>query len=100
MDEQKDERQRFWRAPEFWLLLVGAFVSMIGVRWWVVVPLVLGGLSLSSLPKYLELWPRARDVGAQVEWWKTVALSTFNSLAAAVAAFVLGNFVGWFWGVP
>jgi hypothetical protein len=36
-------------------------------------------------------------VGAQTEWWKTVALSTFNSLAAAVAAFLLGNVLRWLW---
>jgi hypothetical protein len=38
--------------------------------------------------------------GAQGERLRTVALSTFNSLAAAVGAFVLGSFVSWFWGVP
>jgi hypothetical protein len=33
----------------------------------------------------------AEKVGAQAEWWKTVALSTFNSCAAAFAAFLLGK---------
>jgi len=38
---------------------------------------------------------RAEKVGAQAEWWKTVALSTFNSLARA--AFLLGNVLRWLW---
>jgi hypothetical protein len=63
----------------------------------IVIPLTLAGLSISSLPKYVELWPRAERVGAQAEWWKIVGLSFFNSLAAAVAAFVLGNLVRWLW---
>ena len=70
---------------------------MAGVTGWIVIPLAVAGLSISSLPKYIELWPRAAGVGAQSEWWKTVALSTFNSLAAAVAAFVLGKVVRWLW---
>lgn len=95
--QDNNDKPSFWRAPEFWLLLAASFVSMLGVAWWVVVPLTLAGLLVSSLPKYIELWPRAARVGAHAEWWKTVALSTFNSLAAAVAAFVLGKFSGWIW---
>ncbi len=97
MDDEGEKGRSFWRSPEYWLLLAACFVSMLGVAWWVVVPLTLAGLSVSALPKYLELWPRATEVGAQGEWWKTVGLSTFNSLAAAVAAFVLGNLVRWIW---
>jgi hypothetical protein len=97
VDEEEDKRQSFWRAPEFWLLLAAAGVSTLGVTGWIVIPLTLAGLSISSLPKYVELWPRAERVGAQAEWWKIVGLSFFNSLAAAVAAFVLGNLVRWLW---
>ena len=56
----------FWRAPrvsEFWLLIVAAVTSMAGVKWWIVVPLTVTGLSVASLPKYIALWPRARNVG-------------------------------------
>ena len=67
------------------------------VAWWIIVPLTLAGLSVSSLPKYIELWQRAERASAQGEWWNTVALSTFDSLAAAVAAFVLGKLLGWLW---
>jgi hypothetical protein len=91
---------RALRAAEFWLLLVAAIAAVFRVPWWVTVPLVMGGLSISSLPKYVELWPRARAVGAELEWWKTVGLSSFNNLAAACGAHVLGVFIGWFWGVP
>jgi hypothetical protein len=97
VDEEEERLRRWWRLPEYWLLVAAALVSMLGVAWWIVVPLTLAGLSVSSLPKYMELWPRAEKVGAQSEWWKTVALSTFNSLGAAVAAFVLGNVVRWLW---
>jgi ABC-type sulfate transport system permease component len=77
--------------------VLGTVVSMFGLSWWIVVPLTLAGLSASSLPKYIELYPRAQRVGTQSEWWKTVTLSTFNSLAAAVAAFLLGNLLRWVW---
>lgn len=90
----------FWRAlrqSEFWLLLAGAAGAMFGVPWWVVVPLVMAGLSIGSLPKYIELWPPARDAGADGEWWRTVALSAFNSLGAAVGVYVLGNLTRWLW---
>jgi hypothetical protein len=75
---------------EFWLLFVTAVGGAMGLQWWVGVPLCVAGLSLSSLPKYIGLWPRAREAGAELMWWKTVGLSTFNALAASVAAFVLG----------
>jgi hypothetical protein len=45
----------------------------------------------------VPVWPRARAVGAELEWWKTVGLSTFNSFAAAVAAFLFGNVLRWLW---
>ena len=63
-DEKPLTFGRALRTPEFWLLLVTATGSMAGVRWRVIVPLTVAGLSISSLSKYIELWPRARDVGA------------------------------------
>jgi hypothetical protein len=96
-EEEQETLRRWWRAPEYWLLVAAMFVSMVGVAWWIVVPLTMAGLSVSSLPKYIGLWPRAERVGAQAEWWKTVGLSTFNSFAAAVAAFLLGNVLRWLW---
>jgi hypothetical protein len=62
---------RALRAAEFWLLLVAAMAAVFRVPWWVTVPLVMVGLSISSMPKYLELWPRARAVGAELEWWRS-----------------------------
>ena len=96
-DEQQPTFGRALRAPEFWLLVAAALSALAGVAWWVVVPLVMAGLSVSSLPKYIELWPRARGVGAEREWWKTVVLSLFNTLGAACAAFGLGVVVRWLW---
>jgi hypothetical protein len=85
------------RAPEFWLLLVAALSATLGLPWWIVVPLATAGLSISSLPKYVELWPRARAVGAEWEWWKTVALSMFNNIATSCGAFVVGILSRWLW---
>ena len=59
--------------------------------------MAVAGLSISSLPKYISLWPRARDVGAEGEWWKTVGMSTLNTAGASTAAFVLGWVIKWLW---
>jgi hypothetical protein len=91
-----------WRAlgaVEFWLLLVAALAAVFGVPWLVTVPLVTGGLSISSLPKYVRLWPGARAVGAELGWWKTVGLSSFNNLATACGVHVVGVLIGWCWGL-
>ena len=55
--------RRALRMPESWLLFVASIAACFGVAWWVVVPLAVAGLSISSLPKYVELWPRVRAVG-------------------------------------
>lgn len=98
MDENKPFTFRSaLRAPEYWLIMVAAATPAAGGTWWLVVPLTVAGLSISTLPKYLTLWPRARSAGAQHVWWQTVALSTFNNLAAACGAFLLGVLIRWFW---
>src|SRR2546423_7525445 len=89
--------RRALRAPEFWLLLVACTTATCGVPWWIAVPLATAGLSISSLPKYVELWPRVRAVGAEWEGWKTVALSMFNNIAASCGGFLLGVFSRWLW---
>ena len=97
MARKANKAWRFLREPELWLLLVAAIASSFGRAVWIVVPLTLVGLSISSLPKYIELWPRARDVGAETEWWKTVLLSMLNNLAAACAPYAFGNLSRWLW---
>ena len=96
-----DERPlTFWRAvrqSEFWLLAAAAVAAMFGVAWRVTVPLVVAGLSMSSLPKYIALWPRAREVGAEGEWWRTVARSELCATAAAGGAHVAGVLTRWLW---
>ena len=90
----------FWRAlwqPEFWLLLVAAFAAACGLNWWVALPLAVAGLSIASLPKYMELWPRAKAVGAEWHWWMTVSLSLFNNVAAGAAAVLFGKVTQWLW---
>ena len=102
-EEHKDDEppQTFWRTIrdlDFWLLVVAGIATYAGVAWFVVWPLATAGLSISSLPKYIELWPRARAVGAERVWWTFVGLSTLNSLAAAGGTGIAGLVSGWFWG--
>lgn len=101
MDDDRNEMtlRRALRSPEFWLLVVTTLAACFGVAWWVAVPLAIAGLSISSLPKYVELWPRVRAIGAEWEGWKTVALSMFNNVAASCAAFAFGSVVAWLWGI-
>lgn len=100
MDEPEERPLTFRRALRdkiFWLVALTAAAGVWGVPWWVVVPLTVAGLSIDALPKYLELWPRAQKVGAERQWWMTVALSLFNNLAAACGAYVAGIFTRWLW---
>jgi hypothetical protein len=76
-DEQPLTLRRALRAPEFWLLLVASVAATAGLAWWMTVPLVVAGLSIVSKPKYVALWPRAQDVGAELEWWNLFLLRHF-----------------------
>ncbi len=96
-DDEQLTIRRALRAPEFWLLAVAATCATFGMSAWVTIPTTLAALSISSLPKYIELWPRARDVGAAGEWWRTVALSTFSSFAASSGAHLAGLATRWLW---
>ena len=89
--------RRALRSPEYWLLVVTTLAATFGVPWWIAVPLAVAGLSISSLPQYVELWPRVQAVGAEWEGWKTVALSMFSNIAVSCAAFVLGALCRWLW---
>ena len=102
MVDEHEKPPSFWRAlraSEFWLLLVACFVSMYGVRAVIVIPLVVVGLSIKSLPKYLALWPKARATGGEWMWALAVAASFVNALAAACALVVFAALNRWFWGV-
>jgi hypothetical protein len=62
-----------------------------------VVPLLVAGLSISSLPKYMTLWPCAKRAVVEGAWWHTVALSMLNTLAVGCGAFLLGIVARWLW---
>jgi hypothetical protein len=96
-DEKALTFRRALRSPEYWLLLVAALAGCLGVAWWIAVPLATAGLSISSLPKYVELWPRVQRAGAEWEGWKTVALSMFNNIVASCGGFLLGVLSHWLW---
>jgi hypothetical protein len=88
---------RALRSAEYWLLVIAAIAAVAGLAWWIVLPLTVAGLSISSLPKYLESYGRARAAGVEREWWIAVALSSFNSLGAATGAYLLGVAIRWLW---
>jgi hypothetical protein len=92
---------RALRSSEYWLLPVGCVVAVAGAGVWIVVPMLVAGLSISSLPQYVALWKRAQRAGVGGAWWRTVTLSMLNNLAASCGAFVLGVVFRliWIWGV-
>ena len=101
MIDDNEKPPTFWRAlcePEIWILIVTATGAWAGGAWWVFMGLCLIGLSISALPKYWKLWPKAREVGAEWVWFETVGLSLLNNLGAAAAAFMLGIGVRWLFG--
>ena len=99
-DDESLTFRRALRCPEYRLLIAGAACAMVGVSAWVVMPLLMAALSVASLPKYIELWPKARAAGAARAWWITVGLSTLNNFAASVGTVLLGQATAWLWGVP
>ena len=88
---------RALRSPEYWLLLVGCLAAGAGVGAMVVVPLLVAGLSISSLPTYIAFWSRVRRADAERARWETVASSIFDNLATACVTFLLGTVARWQW---
>lgn len=73
------------------LLIVGAAVSgLVGLTWYVAVPIGIAGLSISALPKYFMEMPRAKQVGAEGAVWVFVGLSALNSVLAIGLGYLLG----------
>lgn len=100
MPADEERPLTFWRAfrrAEFWLLLATAACGAYGVSGWIVVPLTTAGLSISSLPKYVRMWPRAQRVGAQAVWWRVVGLSTGLGVLTAYASMLVGYWLMRFW---
>ena len=96
-DDKPPTLRRAIVAPEFWLLVVTVIAAATGLSPWIAIPLAVAGLSISSIPKYIALWPRARAAGADHMWWSTLAMSMFNNLAASCAAFAFGIAARWLW---
>ena len=96
-DPQSDSGSAI-RSPEFWLLFVAAMAAGFGVSGWISVPATIAGLLISSLPKYLPLYPRTKAVGAEAAFWTTVLASILNATTAGFAAYLLGRATWWLWG--
>ena len=87
------------RSPEFWLLFVAAIAAGFGVAGWISVPATITGLLISSLPKYLPLYPRAKAIGAVAAFWVTVLASVLNAATVGFTTFLLGRATWWLWGL-
>ena len=87
------------RSPEFWLLFAAAMAAGFGLSGWISIPATTAGLLISSLPKYLPLYPRAKAVGAVAEFWATVLASILNATIVGIAVFLLGRTTWWLWGL-
>jgi hypothetical protein len=85
------------RALEFWLLMMIAISAGAGVSVWVLMGLGTSGLLISSLPKYVALWPRAGAVGAERLFFAALAVSIATSVATCAAAILLGWLSDWLW---
>lgn len=90
---------RALRSAEYWLLLTAALAAGFGVSAWLTIPATMAGLLVSSLPKYVLHYGRAREVGAVAAFWYTITASLFNAAIAAVAATLAGRFTWWLWGL-
>ena len=84
-------------SNEFLLLLGAMTGGAFGVAWYTVLPLTVAGLSLCAWSKYVDLLPRVWRASAELTFIITLALSGFNALAAATAAFAFGHVVRWMW---
>lgn len=82
-------------TPDFLLLLSTAAVASQGASWSVGIPLCLAGLSIARLPKYICMWPRAVEIGAEWQVMLAVAVSSVHSLAAAICMAIIGAGVSW-----
>lgn len=82
------------RKPEFILLMLTALIAAHGGSWRTGLPLCLAGLSIARLPKYIALWPRAVDIGAEWQVVLAVVLSTGLSLMSAICMFAIGACAG------
>ena len=87
------------RSSEFWLLFAAAMAAGFGLSGWVTIPATIAGMLISSLPKYIAIYARAKAVGAVAEFWATVAASVLNAAVIGIAAFVLGRATWWLWGL-
>lgn len=86
-------------AAEFWLLLVVALSAGFGMSAWITIPACMAGLLISSLPKYVPLYARAKAVGAEITFWATLLGSIATAAAASIAAHLLGRLTWWLWGL-
>jgi len=74
-EEEQDTLRRWWRAPEYWLLVQRCLYPCSG-WWWIVVPLTLAGLSveLAEIHRVVAARGKGRRAGGVVE---NRGLSTF-----------------------
>jgi hypothetical protein len=96
---EADSSRSAIRSPEFWLLFVAALAAGFGVSGWITIPATMAGLLISSLPKYVAMYPRATAADAAVAFWATVLASILTAAIASVATYALGRATWWLWGL-
>lgn len=77
-------------SVDYLLLVVCAACGFGGVTGLVVVPVGTVGLCLSSLPKYLPFWQRAKEVDKLSAVMSSMVISVLNAFVAVAAAYGLG----------
>jgi hypothetical protein len=84
--------------PAFVAILAVITAGTLHVSWWAVVA---GGcvLALISLSSAHGSFARYDHVGSSIGLPAVLLSTTLNAGAAATAAFLLGRFLGWFWGL-
>jgi hypothetical protein len=101
-EADRDTSMTFWRAVlsvEFWALIATGLAGAGGSKWWLAVPICTVALFLCGLEKYVAMWARVREAGAERVFFETLGLSLLNAGGAAAAVFVFGIFNALFWNL-
>ncbi len=78
-------------SVEYQLLVLCAACGFGAVSGLLVVPVGTAGLLLSSIPKYLVFWHRAKEVDRLGAVKSSMALSVLNAFVTVAAAYGLGR---------
>ena len=81
------------------MLFAAAIAAGFGLSGRISILTTIAGLLISSLPKCLPLYPRAKAVGAVAAFWTTVLASVLNPTTVGFATCLLGLATWWLWSL-